>query len=305
MKAESSSSTGAQSSTGSASSPSSSGTSGDGPSKTGGAPRATARPTAGGERQQWRQAEGGKTEGSKSKSDCFKSRPSPPRSRPTNPASPAPASPARLPAGRARRRPARRSRAAPAIPGSGPLDPARPPGRLSRGAPSDRPATSTATPGAPASCATVIEVIRLPKRSTASTSPSRLAPSRRATGSGWRTRSRAGGPSSARRHPARQVRGRRREDVAPVKSPGDLGQPVAGRLQRHRRPAGIGEGEGEETVVGADESLPARLQRQRPPRAPHPGVDHGEVNGARREEAHRALEGELGAPHVLAVRSRG
>lgn len=72
MKAESSSSTGAQSSTGSESSPSSSGTSGDGPSKTGGASKGDGASNGGGASGSSGGSEGGKTEGAKSKSASSK-----------------------------------------------------------------------------------------------------------------------------------------------------------------------------------------------------------------------------------------
>ena len=72
MKAESSSSTGAQSSTGSESSPSSSGTSGDGPSKTGGASKGDGASNGGGASGSSGGSEGGKTEGAKSQSASSK-----------------------------------------------------------------------------------------------------------------------------------------------------------------------------------------------------------------------------------------
>jgi putative FmdB family regulatory protein len=77
MKAESPSSTGAQSSTGSDSSPSSSGTSGDGPSKTGGASKSDGASNGGGASGSSGGSDGGKTEGGKGKS-ASSSKPSKP-----------------------------------------------------------------------------------------------------------------------------------------------------------------------------------------------------------------------------------
>ena len=82
---------------------------------------------------------------------------------------------------------------------------------------------------------------------------------------------------SLERHPARQVRGRRREDVAAVEGRADLGQPVTGRLDRDRPPVAL-EREREEAVVRPHVVVPACAHGEGAAPAAHARIDDGQMH---------------------------
>ena len=104
------------------------------------------------------------------------------------------------------------------------------------------------------------------------------------------------------RHPAGAVPGHRGEDVAGVECPADApaARPVVARhRQRHRARAGPRGAEAQEPVVRTHEDVTVGADGQRTSRPAHPGIDHGQVNGPRREEAVGGLQRDGAAPDVL------
>ena len=91
-------------------------------------------------------------------------------------------------------------------------------------------------------------------------------------------------PELRDRHAGREMRGRRREDVARVEGARDLGQAVArvGQLVRGVDAELVG-GEHEQAVVGPDEQAPVDASRRATARRlpPTSGIDDGEVHAGR------------------------
>src|SRR5215813_6464412 len=93
------------------------------------------------------------------------------------------------------------------------------------------------------------------------------------------------------------------EEIATMKGPAERRETIlgGGQLDGQDGLCCLGEGEAQEPVVGSDVALLSRLNGEGSPHAPHPGIDHGQVNRAPRKKSggglqtERALEDVLGA----------